>query len=204
MVSETEVPWRDAFERTGEDVRPAGLAAKVSAEWSAQRQHYDPQDRKLDRAIVQADDATELRFIVAALDALYGTKRTLAGESVPAFNAALSLQGVAPASPGPSASSAKGTSKLVMGATSVSGRLPPEVIQRIVRQNFGRLRACYEAGLAKDPDLKGRVSVRFVIGKDGAVASVADAGSDLPAAGVKKCILSAFSRLAFPHPREAS
>ncbi|HLM76117.1 MAG TPA: FHA domain-containing protein, partial [Polyangiaceae bacterium] len=28
--------------------------------------------------------------------------------------------------------------------TSVSGRLPPEVIQRIVRQNFGRFRLCYE------------------------------------------------------------
>ena len=33
-----------------------------------------------------------------------------------------------------------------MGATSVSGRLPPEVIQRIVRQNFGRFRLCYENG----------------------------------------------------------
>jgi hypothetical protein len=200
VVSETEVPWRDAFERTGEDVRPAGLAAKVSAEWSAQRQHVDPQDRKLDQAIVQADDATELRFLVAALDALYETKRTLAGASVPAFNAALSLLGVAPASPGSSAPVAKGVSKMVMGATSVSGRLPPEVIQRIVRQSFGRFRGCYEAGLAKDPGLKGKVSVRFVIGKDGAVASVADAGSDLPAAGVKKCLLAAFSKLSFPAP----
>jgi hypothetical protein len=47
--------------------------------------------------------------------------------------------------------------KVRMGATSVSGRLPPEVIQRIVRQNYGRLRLCYEAGLRSNPSLQGRV-----------------------------------------------
>ena len=57
-----------------------------------------------------------------------------------------------------------------MGATQVSGRLPPEVIQRIVRQNFGRFRLCYENGLRNNPNLQGRVSVRFVIGRDGAVS----------------------------------
>ena len=44
-----------------------------------------------------------------------------------------------------------------MGATQVSGRLPPEVIQRIVRQNFGRFRLCYENGLRNNPNLQGRV-----------------------------------------------
>jgi hypothetical protein len=201
VITETEVPWRDAFERSGEDVRSSGLAAKVSAEWSAQHQHFDPQDRTLDQAIVQADDATELRFIVAALDAVYATKRGLAGASVPAFSAALSMLNLAAASPGqPAAGANTGAPRLVMGATSVNGRLPPEVIQRIVRQHFGRFRACYEAGLAKAPGLKGRVSVRFVIGKDGAVASAADAGSDLPSADVTKCVVSAFSRLSFPKP----
>ncbi len=53
-----------------------------------------------------------------------------------------------------------------------SGRLPPEVIQRIVRQNFGRFRLCYENGLRNNPNLQGRVSVRFVIGRDGAVSNV--------------------------------
>src|SRR5512134_4145600 len=67
-----------------------------------------------------------------------------------------------------------------MGATSVSGRLPPEVIQRIVRQNFGRFRLCYENGLRSNPDLKGRVAVRFLIGGDGLVGTAGDGGSDLP------------------------
>ncbi|MDI1451577.1 AgmX/PglI C-terminal domain-containing protein [Polyangium sp. 6x1] len=87
-----------------------------------------------------------------------------------------------------------------MGSTSVSGRMPPEVIQRIVRQNFGRFRLCYENGLRSNPDLTGRVVARFVIGRDGAVASVANGGSDLPNADVVACVLRAFRGLAFPQP----
>ncbi|MEO8797655.1 MAG: hypothetical protein ABI551_07210, partial [Polyangiaceae bacterium] len=46
---------------------------------------------------------------------------------------------------------------------SVNGRIPQEVIQRIVRQNAGRYRACYESGLRSNPSLGGRVAVKFVI-----------------------------------------
>jgi hypothetical protein len=87
-----------------------------------------------------------------------------------------------------------------MGATSVSGRLPPEVIQRIVRQNFGRFRLCYEKGLEKNPALEGRVAVRFVIGRDGAVTSVTNGGSDLPDDAVIACIVRSFNALSFPQP----
>jgi len=87
-----------------------------------------------------------------------------------------------------------------MGSTTVSGRLPPEVIQRIVRQNFGRFRLCYENGLRANPNLQGRVGVRFVIGRDGNVASVSNGGSDMPDAGVINCVMRAFYGLAFPIP----
>ncbi len=87
-----------------------------------------------------------------------------------------------------------------MGATSVNGRLPPEVIQRIVRQNFGRFRLCYENGLRNNPNLQGRVSVKFVIGRDGAVSNVGNAGSDLPDGGVASCVVRAFYGLSFPQP----
>jgi hypothetical protein len=86
-----------------------------------------------------------------------------------------------------------------MGATSVSGRLPPEVIQRIVRQNFGRFRLCYENGLRNNPNLQGRVSVQFVIGRDGKVSNVSG-GGDLPDGGVVSCVTRAFYGLTFPQP----
>jgi hypothetical protein len=90
--------------------------------------------------------------------------------------------------------------KVRMGATTVSGRLPPEVIQRIVRQNYGRFRMCYEQGLARNPNLEGRVQVRFVIGRDGSVSNVSNGGSDLPDSGVVSCVISAYYGLSFPQP----
>lgn len=86
------------------------------------------------------------------------------------------------------------------GTTSVSGRLPPEVIQRIVRQNFGRFRMCYEKGLAQNPNLTGRVAVRFVINGDGAVSNAANGNSDLPDSSTVSCVVSSFYSLSFPAP----
>jgi len=87
-----------------------------------------------------------------------------------------------------------------MGATSVSGKLPAEVVQRIVRQNYGRFRMCYEQGLAKNPNLEGRVTAQFVIGRDGSVSNVANAGSNMPDSGVVGCVVRAYNGLSFPPP----
>jgi hypothetical protein len=86
------------------------------------------------------------------------------------------------------------------GATQVNGRLPPEVIQRIVRQNFGRFRLCYENGLRTNPNLQGRVAVKFVIDRAGSVSTASDGGSDLPDQGVVSCVVRGFGNLSFPQP----
>lgn len=86
-----------------------------------------------------------------------------------------------------------------MGAPSVSGRLPPEVVTRIVRQQFGKLRLCYEQGLARDPKLEGRVAVSFTIQRSGEASGVA-VGGDLPDAVVKSCVERVLGGLAFPAP----
>ncbi|MCC6557452.1 MAG: AgmX/PglI C-terminal domain-containing protein [Polyangiaceae bacterium] len=90
--------------------------------------------------------------------------------------------------------------RMTVGSTQVSGRIPPEVIQRIVRQNFGRFRLCYENGLRNNPSLQGRVAVAFVIGRDGAVSSVQNGGSDLPEPSVVSCVVRSFYGLSFPAP----
>lgn len=94
----------------------------------------------------------------------------------------------------------KGPGILRIGRTDVSGRLPPEVIQRIVRQNYGRFRMCYEQGLARNPSLEGRVQVRFVIDRTGMVSTVQNGGSDLPDSGVTSCVMGAYYGLNFPPP----
>jgi hypothetical protein len=86
------------------------------------------------------------------------------------------------------------------GIVQVNGQLPKEVVQRIVRQNFGRFRLCYENGLRNNPSLHGRVAIRFVIGRDGNVSNVGNGGSDLPDASVVSCVLRSFHGLSFPQP----
>jgi len=83
-----------------------------------------------------------------------------------------------------------------MGATSVSGRLPPEVIQRIVRMNYGRFRLCYENALKGNPNLQGTVTVSFTIGVDGSVSSVGGGGLG----EVGSCVVRSFGGLSFPQP----
>ena len=85
-------------------------------------------------------------------------------------------------------------------AATINGRLPPEVIQRIVRQNFGRFRLCFENGLTKNPNLQGRVTVKFIIDRAGAVTMASDGGSELPDTGVVQCVVRGFSNLSFPAP----
>lgn len=92
--------------------------------------------------------------------------------------------------------------RMRQGMTNASGRIPPEVIQRIVRQNQGRFRACYEVGLRGNPSLAGRVAVKFVIGRDGSVTTANNGGSDLPDSGVVNCVVNSFRGLSFPAPED--
>ncbi len=85
-----------------------------------------------------------------------------------------------------------------------NGRLAAEVIQRVVRLNDGRYRACYENALRTDPGLQGRVTVKFMIDRNGGVAFAADGGSDIPDEGVRRCVVSSFLSLSFPAPDSGS
>ncbi len=92
------------------------------------------------------------------------------------------------------------TVKMKVGPSNVNGRPPPEVIQRIVRQNFGRVRLCYENGLRTNPSLAGRVIIHFVIDRAGAVSSSVDGGSTLRHDPTVQCIARVIHALAFPQP----
>lgn len=86
------------------------------------------------------------------------------------------------------------------GVPQTSGHLPADVIQRIVRQNDGRYRFCFQQGLKANPALEGRVTVKFMIARDGSVGYASDGGSDIPDASVRQCVVSAFTALSFPAP----
>ena len=82
----------------------------------------------------------------------------------------------------------------------VNGRLPPEVIQTIVRGRYAKFQSCYEQGLGRDPNLIGRVTVRFVIGRDGQIASIEPVCTSMPDREVVRCITEEYKPLTFPQP----
>lgn len=86
-----------------------------------------------------------------------------------------------------------------MGETAASSGLPPEVIKRIVRQNFGRFRLCYENALRNNPKLAGKVTVKFDIDRLGEVKNVS-ATTDMKDKSVSSCVTRAFYGLSFPQP----
>jgi hypothetical protein len=96
----------------------------------------------------------------------------------------------------------KGPVLRAVGETVVGGHLAPELIQRVVRQNFGRFRNCYETGLRGNPNLTGRVTARFIIDREGAVSSASNGGSDLPDSKVVSCVVAAFYGVSFPAPKD--
>lgn len=74
----------------------------------------------------------------------------------------------------PAARCAGDTKRLI----ATSGRLPPQAIQGAIRERFPLVAKCYEAGLARDPKLAGRVLVRLVIGPDGKVTDASAVTGD--------------------------
>jgi hypothetical protein len=84
----------------------------------------------------------------------------------------------------------------------VSGRLEPAVIQKVVRENYGEFRKCYEEGLSRNPKLQGRVSIRFVIERDGRVGEkIWIVDNTLPDCKVARCVRdNGYPKLVFPPP----
>ncbi|MBK8936237.1 MAG: AgmX/PglI C-terminal domain-containing protein [Polyangiaceae bacterium] len=116
--------------------------------------------------------------------------------------AASSSLGLGTIGPGPGRAvkpAPKPLSRARMGAISVSGTLPPEVIQRIVRQHFAKLAVCYDKGLAANATLEGRVMMTFEIQADGSVKD-AQSGGDLPSQAVLACFSKIFGAFTFPQP----
>lgn len=92
----------------------------------------------------------------------------------------------------------------MIGLAKGGGRLAPEVIRQVVRASYAVFRGCYERGLATNPKLEGRVTVRFVIQGDGSVSDSTNGGSDLPSDEVVQCVIQGFLGIRFPAPSGGS
>ncbi len=82
----------------------------------------------------------------------------------------------------------------------VSGYLSPEQIMRVVRRNQSAVRYCYENELQRNPNLRGRIEIRWRIARNGTVSSASRASSTMGNAGVEGCIVRQVRRWRFDEP----
>ena len=94
--------------------------------------------------------------------------------------------------------------RIRMGKVNVKGDLMPEIVQRILRRHYGRFRACYQSGLAQNPNLQGRITLQLAIAKDGNTATAKSLNSDLPDADVVRCVVSAVRAVRYPKSNSGS
>ena len=80
-----------------------------------------------------------------------------------------------------------------------SGHLDPDVLRRVLRVHTAAFRRCYEAGLAKNPALEGRLTLSLVIDATGAVTSAEDT-PPLADRAVAACVRRHAKTIVFPSP----
>ena len=72
--------------------------------------------------------------------------------------------------------------------------LDKDLVRGRIRAHMREFRACYENALAKEPKLAGRVTAKFVVGKDGKVSSSVAEG--MPA--INSCVARVIEKIEFP------
>ena len=86
----------------------------------------------------------------------------------------------------------------------VSGSIDKRIIQKIVRQHFGELRACYEREVAKIKGLTGNVTVVWIIAGNGSVTKALVKETTMKNKNVENCITSSIMHWRFPAPKGGS
>ncbi len=80
-----------------------------------------------------------------------------------------------------------------------TGDLSPKEVAKVVNRRIGAIKGCYERALRRDPNLEGKITIRFTIAGSGKVSAARTTLNELsPAVG--KCIVSSFKRFRFPQP----
>ncbi len=89
----------------------------------------------------------------------------------------------------------------VGGDPIILGALDKSLIDAVIKRNMAQIKYCYQRELTKSPSLGGKITVKFVIAKDGSVSSATTKSSTMSNATVESCINSRFMRFVFPEPK---
>ena len=90
---------------------------------------------------------------------------------------------------------------LIEEESEVIGGLDREIIAQYIKTQLGQILYCYERQLSANPDLYGKVAVKFTISGTGQVETQTINDTTLKSAPVEGCILSKVAKWKFPEPR---
>jgi len=85
-----------------------------------------------------------------------------------------------------------------IGNPIVLGALDKSLIDEVIKRHMGALRGCYAEQLQRKPTLRGRMTVKFVIGVTGHVSKVWIQGSTVDSTELEECLQSVFEKMRFP------
>ena len=74
--------------------------------------------------------------------------------------------------------------------SSAAARISPDFIRGVVRAHLHEIQACYAEGLARRPDLAGRISMRWTIAESGSVVDASVQSSTLEDPMVEQCMVA--------------
>ena len=89
-------------------------------------------------------------------------------------------------------------------APAVDGELDPSLVSKEVRARIGAIKACYERALKRNPNLSGKVKVRWTITAAGTVSAVDIEEDSMGDSEVSSCIKGLVMRWRFPAPSGGS
>ena len=81
------------------------------------------------------------------------------------------------------------------------GGLDREVIAQYIKTQLGQILYCYERQLSANPNLYGKIAVKFTIAGTGSVETQSINDTTLKNLSVESCILSKISKWKFPEPK---
>lgn len=78
------------------------------------------------------------------------------------------------------------------------GGIDRAAVDAVVKRHMSQIRYCYQRELNRSPGLAGKVSVKFIIAKDGSVSSANVAKSTMGNERVESCVTARFHHMTFP------
>ncbi|MFH1530039.1 MAG: AgmX/PglI C-terminal domain-containing protein, partial [Pseudomonadota bacterium] len=91
--------------------------------------------------------------------------------------------------------------RMDLGSGGVSGFCKKQDVMRTVQRRAAAIRSCYEVALQLQPDLKGKLTVKWTINLDGKVQGVQIVGNTMKNKKVETCVSKVVGRMRFMKPK---